>query len=205
MTTSGNQGSGRAGVRAVCFDAFGTVVEIGDKRRPFRALLRERPSGDFANQVLTQPLDLRSVAAMLAAELDNNRLGELERDLQAEIASIRLRDGIENIWRALRGSGIEIGICSNLAMPYGDPLAAALPGDPDAMVLSYEVGLAKPDPAIFHLVCYKLGLAPAEVLFVGDTPSADIEGPRAIGMPAMLISEFMSRNLADSLSLASTA
>ena len=58
------------------------------------------------------------------------------------------------------------------------------------MILSYEVGLLKPDPAIFHLVCERLGFPPAEILFAGDTPSADIEGPRAIGMPAMLIADF---------------
>jgi hypothetical protein len=28
-----------ATIRAVCFDAFGTVVEIADKRRPFQKLL----------------------------------------------------------------------------------------------------------------------------------------------------------------------
>jgi len=27
-------------IRAVCFDAFGTLVEITDKRRPFQALLQ---------------------------------------------------------------------------------------------------------------------------------------------------------------------
>jgi HAD superfamily hydrolase (TIGR01549 family) len=37
--------------------------------------------------------------------------------------------------------------------------------------------LVKPDPAIFHLVCDGLGLQPAEILFVGDIPAADIEGP----------------------------
>ncbi|WP_293798883.1 HAD family hydrolase [uncultured Bosea sp.] len=190
MTTLGNRWLGRAGVRAVCFDAFGTVVEIGDKRRPFRALLGEYPSGANANQVLTQPLDLRSVARSLTAGLDVNRLGELERDLQAEITSVQLRDGIADIWKKLQREGIKIGICSNLAMPYGPPLIACLPSAPDALVLSYEVGLAKPDPAIFHLVCERLGFAAQEILFVGDTQSADIDGPRAIGMPAIHISEF---------------
>ena len=188
--TSGNHRPARAGVRAICFDAFGTVVEIVDKRRPFRALLSERPSGELSNQVLTQRLDLRSVAALLSVELDADRLAELEQDLQAEIASILLRDGIAEIWRKLRGEGIKIGICSNLAMPYGPPLVGSLPDKPDALVLSYEVGLAKPDPAIFHLVCDKLGLPPAEILFVGDTPSADVDGPKAIGMPSMHISGF---------------
>jgi FMN phosphatase YigB (HAD superfamily) len=52
------------------------------------------------------------------------------------------------------------------------------------------VGLVRPDPAIFHQVCDRLCFQPTEILFVGDPPSADIEGPRAIGMPAMLISDF---------------
>lgn len=205
MTTSENQAPGREGVRAVCFDAFGTVVEIGDKRRPFRTLLRERPEGDLATAVLTQPMDIRAVAKLLATELDENRLVQLEQDLQAEIASIQLRDGIGEIWKRLKGEGIKIGICSNLAMPYGSSLVSTLPGTPDALVLSYEVGLAKPNAAIFHLVCERLDLTPAEILFVGDTQSADIEGPNAVGMPAMLISEFMSHDLADNLSLASTS
>jgi FMN phosphatase YigB (HAD superfamily) len=30
---------------------------------------------------------------------------------------------------------------------------STLPDAPDAVILSFEVGLVKPDPAIFHLVC----------------------------------------------------
>jgi HAD superfamily hydrolase (TIGR01509 family) len=176
--------------RAVCFDAFGTLVEIADKRRPFRALLRGGVKGITAEEVLTKPLNLREVAAGVSHELGEGGLAELEVDLEAECASTRLRPGIAEIWRSLRKGGLRIGVCSNLALPYGSPLLSALPDTPDAVILSYEVGLSKPDPAIFRLVCDRLGFQPAEILFVGDTPSADIDGPRAIGMPAMLISEF---------------
>jgi len=65
------------------------------------------------------------------------------------------------------------------------------------VILSYEVGLVKPDPAIFRLVSDRLGLQPAEILFVGDTPSADVEGPQAIGMSAMHISDFESYSRRD--------
>jgi len=190
LAIPGNLRPGRGSIKAICFDAFGTLVEIPDKRRPFRALLKDRPTGELANTVLTQPLELRSVARLMAAELDEARLVELEGDLAAEIASIQLRQGIREMWEKLRAGRKKIGICSNLAMPYGNPLIDSLPSTPDALVLSYQVGLAKPDPAIFHLVCERLGFAAQEILFVGDTQSADIDGPRAIGMPAMHILEF---------------
>jgi HAD superfamily hydrolase (TIGR01509 family) len=177
-------------IQAICFDAFGTLIEITDKRRPFHALLRGGVKGLKADEVLTKPLNLRAVAAEICHELGEGGLAELEADLQAECASVRLRPGIAEIWQTLRERGLSIAVCSNLALPYGPPLLSALPDAPDAVILSYEVGLVKPDPAIFHLVCDRLRLQPVEILFVGDTPSADIDGPQAIGMSAMHISDF---------------
>jgi HAD superfamily hydrolase (TIGR01509 family) len=171
-------------IRAICFDAFGTLVEITDKRRPFRALLRRGVKGISAEEVLTKPLSLREVASGVSHELGENGLAELEADLEAECASIRLRPGIAEMWRSLRESGLRIGVCSNLALPYGPPLLSVLPDTPDAVILSYEVGMVKPDPAIFRLVCDRLDLKPAEILFVGDTPSADIEASGQLKLTA---------------------
>ncbi len=39
-----------------------------------------------------------------------------------------------------------------------------------ALIVSAEVGIAKPDPRILRLGCEALGLPPAEVLYVGDHP-----------------------------------
>ena len=64
------------------------------------------------------------------------------------------------------------------------------PGPADACVLSYAVGHAKPERAIYGVVCDRLGLPPDRVLFVGDTPSADVDGPRAYGMRALHVAEF---------------
>ncbi|MDF2810633.1 MAG: hypothetical protein K0S56_1664 [Microvirga sp.] len=177
-------------IRAICFDAFGTLVEIADKRRPFQKLLSGMGQGSRAAELLTAALDMRSLTRNLAQDLYEDHLSQLEKDLQAECASVRLRPEIERIWGSLRQIHLRIGVCSNLALPYGFPLLSALPDAPDAIVFSYEVGLIKPDPAIFHLVCSRLELQPDQILFVGDTQLADIEGPRSIGMPATLISKF---------------
>jgi putative hydrolase of the HAD superfamily len=53
----------------------------------------------------------------------------------------------------------------------------------DVLVVSEEVGVAKPDPAIFMLTLARLGVLPAEALFVGDSPEYDLRGAAAAGIP----------------------
>ncbi len=43
----------------------------------------------------------------------------------------------------------------------------------DAVVLSFEEGVQKPDPRIFRTACDLLGLDPRDVLMVGDSAEAD--------------------------------
>jgi len=53
----------------------------------------------------------------------------------------------------------------------------------DVLIVSEEVGIAKPDPAIFRLALERLETTPAESLFVGDSPEYDLCGAEAAGMP----------------------
>lgn len=177
-------------IRAVCFDAFGTLVEITDKRRPFHALLEYAPSSEAATRALTHPIGLRELSRELAISVGEERLAELESDLEAECASTRLRLGMDLAWATLRRARLKIAICSNLADPYEPALLACLPGIPDALVLSFRSGLMKPQTEIYQAVFAQLNLLPAQVLFVGDSLEADVLGPRAAGAFAMLIDEF---------------
>jgi HAD superfamily hydrolase (TIGR01509 family) len=43
----------------------------------------------------------------------------------------------------------------------------------DAVVLSYEVGAVKPEPAIFVAACEAVGVVPADALMIGDHAAAD--------------------------------
>ncbi|MDP3256718.1 HAD family hydrolase [Bosea sp. (in: a-proteobacteria)] len=177
-------------IRAVCFDGFGTLVEIGDKRRPFKALLGDIPSSAAVTKALTTPVSLRDLARHLAIAADETRLTQLKADLDAECASTRLRPGIDVLWEKLCELGLRVGVCSNLAAPYEDALVGCLPRAPDALVLSFEVGLMKPQVEIYRLVCSQLNLEPDQVLFVGDSLEADVLGPQAAGLLAMHIDQF---------------
>ena len=72
----------------------------------------------------------------------------------------------------LRAAGIPTAIVSNIGFDLR-PIAEALGFADlvDAMVLSYEVGRTKPDPAIFMMACETLRVDPERVLMVGDTPA----------------------------------
>ena len=60
----------------------------------------------------------------------------------------------------------------------------------DAVVDSTVVGFTKPDPRIFTLALDRLGVAAADALMVGDSPSADVDGASAAGIRAALIDPY---------------
>jgi putative hydrolase of the HAD superfamily len=57
----------------------------------------------------------------------------------------------------------------------------------DRVTISSEAGAAKPDPAIFAVALADAGLAPQDVLHVGDTAREDWDGGRAAGLRVVLV------------------
>lgn len=56
-----------------------------------------------------------------------------------------------------------------------------------AIVVSEDVGLAKPDPAIFALGARRIGVPAAACAFVGDSIATDVRGAQAAGMTAVWV------------------
>ena len=95
----------------------------------------------------------------------------IDRELIAYLRGLRLQYKvglISNAWSGLRGYITTQG--------FADAF--------DAMVISAEVGLKKPDAPIYHLALEKLGVAPAEAVFLDDFIE-NVEGARAVGMQAI--------------------
>jgi 2-haloacid dehalogenase len=53
-----------------------------------------------------------------------------------------------------------------------------------ALIISEELGIAKPDPRFFHAAVEALAVSPDKLLCVGDNPASDVEGARAAGIDA---------------------
>jgi putative hydrolase of the HAD superfamily len=54
--------------------------------------------------------------------------------------------------------------------------------NPAAIFISDQVGISKPNPKLYQRACAALGLAPVEVMYIGDNPLHDIDPVNAVGM-----------------------
>jgi HAD superfamily hydrolase (TIGR01509 family) len=78
------------------------------------------------------------------------------------------------VLRALKERGVATAAVSNVGFDLRPVLdGLGLLSFLDAVVLSYEIGVVKPDPDVFHMACDALGVEPEQTLMVGDHPEAD--------------------------------
>src|SRR5690242_2059399 len=179
-----------APLQAVVFDAFGTLVQITDKRAPFHRL-RELAGASvpdnraFAAAVMTSCHDLYSAAALHCPSVSPDTLDILQGELRRELESMRLFPEVHDVFGELKKKGLKIGICSNLAAPYAEFTRLLSPHEVDAFSWSFEVGALKPSQAIYDHVCKALGCHPGSVLMVGDKEEEDFLGPLRAGMRAI--------------------
>ncbi len=183
------------GIEVVCFDAFGTLVEITDKQQAFRPLfkaLRSDKRRELKHRLMREDRLFTDWPEALGVEVDPCVLLEVMERMMIETGSIILRPGMADIWARLRSEGLRLALCSNLASDYVTALRGVLPDPPDVEVLSCKVQAIKPESAVYAAVQDGLQIEMGRVLFVGDTPRADIEGPRAAGMKAIDVDELVA-------------
>jgi HAD superfamily hydrolase (TIGR01549 family) len=94
-------------------------------------------------------------------------------------------DAVETVV-ALRAAGLRIGLVSNSSRDVHE-FAVHHGLDVDAGLSSFHHGHTKPHASIFRAVLDLLGTDATETLMVGDTIADDIEGARALRMPAILL------------------
>ena len=195
-------------IRAVCFDLDNTLWEIGP--------VLERAERILADWMRTRypriperfsTAEIRAARAQLMVELPHQAhdltflsLENLARLAQAVGYERDMAQEAFAVWHAAR----------NLCVPCDDVLpaleklkaryrlATLTNGNANLGTIGiahhFEVslhaaalGCAKPDPRTYRAIADALTLDPAEILFVGDEPHADVIGPRNAGMQTVWI------------------
>lgn len=190
-----------SGYRAVLLDLYDTLAWTEWPK--LRGLIEERTG--LSTEALLDAFDLtrgaRSVGTYGSAEGDLRVLleaagfeptPELIHELAGTVDRV-LEDGV-HLWedslpvlRELRTRGIRTAIVSNCdhsTRPVVQRLG--LSREADAVVLSFEARVAKPDAGIYLAALQAVGADPRETLFVDDQ-ARYCDGALALGMDALLI------------------
>lgn len=103
----------------------------------------------------------------------------------------RVGAGVREALERLRAAGLKLAVVSNSEGHIEAALAeAGLRPYLETVVDSAIVGVSKPDPRIFHIALERIGVAPADAIMVGDSPTADVTGSAAAGVRSALLDPF---------------
>ena len=115
---------------------------------------------------------------------------KLRRRGEAVRALVRPTSSPEKV-DALRAAGWRLGVVSNCTHETSQlwkstPLAPRF----EAVAFSCELGVAKPDPAIFLAACAGLPAPPTDCLFVGDGADQELAAAAQLGMAVVQTTEY---------------
>lgn len=201
-------------LEAVLFDFHSTLVDQGDAATWLE--LAWRHAGRDGDPAATLGEDAARLVAWgdriweRARELDPDNRRDLSREEHREVfaalaaeagADAELTDALYGtlldtwapyddaapVLRALRERGVRTALVSNVGLDVRAVLdRGGLSELLDAVVLSYELGVVKPDAAIFTAALTRLGVAPERALMVGDSWRDD-GGAAGLGVRTLLL------------------
>ena len=191
---------------AVLFDLFGTLIDVfpqsvyNDVTRQITTILAvphdeyhkqwmkcstERNRGDFGS---TED-DIRHVCGILGACPDPEQIAkatELRLNLQRRNQTPRA--GAIDTLRKLREMGMKIALVSD---SYSDVTRVWMESEfaplMDAAVFSCDLGVTKPNPALYKTAYERLGVRPDRCMYVGDGGGHELTGAKALGIHPVLM------------------
>jgi putative hydrolase of the HAD superfamily len=129
--------------------------------------------------------------ALRKVGIDDRSLARRAADayVRARADVLVLAPGAVDLLTALRGRGCKLGLVTNgFAATHHDKIdRLGLRERMDAFFLADEVGMVKPDPALFAHACRVLGSVPERSAMVGDRYDRDIRGAREAGLFTVLL------------------
>jgi putative hydrolase of the HAD superfamily len=189
------------GIEAVIFDLGGVVMGS-----PLQAIARyERDSGlpvGVVNRVVVESGDGGAWSRLERGELTVQAfLTPFEADCRAcgvEVSGEKLmayiaeagvpRAQMIEAIRRIRGRGVRVAALTNNWVREGQREGHRLREHFDVFVESAVVGLRKPDPRIYELVCRELAVVPSRAAFLDDI-GRNLKTARALGMATIKVDD----------------
>lgn len=185
-------------ISAIVFDLGGVLVELNHQKVNVPWFNDELSAEANWHQWLTSPLSQQFERGQLSpSEFAQQYIRD--NDIQMESAEflehfrswvIGFYPGAFALLEQL-SQHYPIAVFSNVTAVHWPPLYAQMQdnGSVSYFFASFELGMAKPDPASFEHVASIMGHDPKEILFVDDNP-INVEGARLSGFQAEIVPGF---------------
>lgn len=176
-------------IRAIIFDCFGVLVT--SSYEPFKANYLHNDPELIDKFMSVENRSSRGEISLEEAEKEFAEIAGISFQKTADILTDNPRNPIllRYIEQELK-SKYKIAMLSNVA---DDRIGELFTDDDvelfDDMVLSFQVGLAKPNTEIFKLAAERLGLSPDECVFVDDNQGYCM-GAESVGMKSICYNNF---------------
>ena len=177
-------------IRNIVFDIGGVLADFRIKefllekgldgpviRRVLKASVMNPYWGRFERGEVTEEETLRAFAAADP---------EIEKELRLAFTSLSgmlvMREYAIPLVRRLKAAGCGVYYLSNYSRKAYDECAESLAFMPymDGGIVSFRVGMTKPDPRMFRCFLERYGLRPEECAFIDDT-AENVEAAKALG------------------------
>lgn len=198
------------GIKAALFDASGTLIQISPQAWLQPAAAAQAAQVDWSRlRLAREPFmrfgqrihnDKTMAEAKESFRILIRELAELvqfnDPEAAAELVMNQVFDpklwpmvpGAIETLSALKDRGIKLAVVSNWdSLLRGVLDALEISPLLEAIVLSGEVGVSKPDPEIYRIALQKLGVSPEETVHVGDSEENDRQAAQLIGIRTILI------------------
>lgn len=205
-------------MRAILFDLDDTLFDHRHSSRVGLTAVQQRFDGRLAGAIEEveavyrrlldewHPKVLDGSMSMDESRVERFRILLSDADYQATdeeaIAATKCyREAYDDAYQAVPGaiellrllkSEARIGVVTNHVVEEQVQKVAAIGVEPfiDELVVSEEVGVAKPDPHIFHTALERLGCAADSAVMIGDSWSADVVGATGVGIRTIWLNRY---------------
>jgi putative hydrolase of the HAD superfamily len=203
-------------IRAVIFDCYSTLIDIKTNEKKeeifnYLSLYLQYYGAKIDAAKLKYALDLEK-----EQYLQSVREPYAEVDLEIVFKNILKKEGLGNPFLAescckllrvlsrerfqlfpdslpvleeMRRSGYPMGVVSDAQKVFCLEEGGMLRLNPffDCIILSTQFGFRKPDSRLFTIASILLDIMPAESVYIGNDPEADVRGAKQIGMQTILL------------------
>ncbi|PFG18417.1 putative hydrolase of the HAD superfamily [Propionicimonas paludicola] len=173
-------------IRALLFDADGVLQwPTAGAIEAFTRLGEDRPGfvKDLLAEEATTMTGQVELVEVLQTVIERYRLTVSVEELIQIWYRIELREPMLEVVAEARAAGLKTALATNQQPYRGRWMQQNLPYADyfDELCYSFELGVAKPDPAYFTQIVTRLGVAPEEAVMIDDLPE-NIEAARSAGL-----------------------